>query len=195
MKQFSFCVLLAVLLFLPDTLHAQRAPSRLAVGLHGNTGTPPLLGVTVPLSPRTALRVSAGFYPETGRYDVATATSPPESVTYTTNWYSGAVAGLYYLPSLWRLSPYTGLKAQYVYARSEESPGRTKAADRVDVGGLLGIELRPLSWLGLSGELGLGYRSGFSQNSGVVREVTEFSPRESEFGLIHAGLGLHVRFH
>ncbi len=154
-----------------------------------------MLGVSYRLGDRAALRTSAGFLPESGRYDFATSTSGSGRVTYETNWYGGALAGLYYLPNLWIVQPYTGLKAQYVYASSTNSEGHARAADRTDVGGLAGAELHFLSWLGLFGEVGIGYRSGLERNSGMVGESLFIGMEDgSEFGLIHAGLGLQIRF-
>lgn len=151
-----------------------------------------LLGVSYFFNQDIVLRTSAGFYPEDGRYDIAVGDAA-ERVTYDTQWYSTAVAGLYYLPSLWRFHPYTGLKAQYTYATTETSTGHEQASDRVDAGGLAGLEVGVFSWLRFSGEVGVGYRSGLNKNHGIVTDDF-FGIREgSEFGLTHAGLGFQIR--
>lgn len=205
----SFVLALAFFLLLPQSSFAQKAQEqrpRLAVGIHGNTGTPPLLGVSYFFSERIALRGSVGFFPESGSYDARTTPEsgggppdfdyegmPYEEVEHDTRWYGGVLAGLYYLPELWRVRPYTGLKTQYVWAHSESNAGLNRTLDRIDAGALTGAELRVFSWLRFSGELGVGYRSGLNRNSAVVPSIG--SLESSEFGLMHAGLGIQVRFH
>ena len=106
--------------------------------------------------------------------------------------YGGAIAELYHLPDMWRFQPYAGVELRYVYARTNASSPITgrMANDRFDVGGLVGVEVRMARWLGIFGEAGLGYASGYETNS-----IAGFRQRTSGFGLLtRAGLGLQVHF-
>ena len=183
-----------VCLLLVSGAWAQESSS-IGLSLHSNTGSPLMLGVSYRFSESIAVRASAGYTPTSGSYDRATTTAAGvTSGRYKTHWYGGALAGLYYLPSAWRLAPYAGATLQYVYASDRgENASRRLTGDRVDVGGILGMEVRLLKWLRIFGEAGLGYRSGLPANSGSLESLRLRTG--SEFGLIHGGLGLQMRIY
>lgn len=177
-------VFVLALLCVPDAF-AQEA-SRFSLDLHANTASPPMLGVRYELADRVDVRGSLGYSQYTQEFSYETADDDR-----TVRWYGGEVAALYRLPRLWRLQPYVGAQLQYAYARGNRPSvlsGRTEN-DRFDAGGLAGVEVRIVRWLGIFGEAGAGYASGYETNS-----ISGFDRRISRLGLTHLGLGVQVHF-
>jgi len=170
---------------LTSSVLAQEAP-RLIVQVHGNTGSPPMLGLSYALYDHVYVRFSGGYYRET--WDETTSTEAVRGETYTTNWYGGELATVYRLPERWRLTPYAGLGAQYVYA-TEDRLDASQTADRLDLGSLVGLDVRVMGRIGLNAEVGMGYRQGLDRNSGGLA----FSPlNTTAWGLTRVGVGLRV---
>ena len=196
-------VTLLILVGIEAPAFAQKA-DRVSVAVHGNTGSPPLLGVSYRFMDNAAIRMSAGFYSDGGH---VVGTCPAGSTICTnapvqeaqTHWYAGAIAGLYYLPNVWSFRPYVGVMNQYVYAENVSSGSCSNAsADRFDSGAVFGTQLAIFPWLSIHGETTVGYRTGLSQNSalswrGFFCDV-DSGLSSSDWGINHLGVGIQVHF-
>ena len=198
-------VTLLILIGIEAPAFAQKADG-VSVAVHGNTGSPPLLGASYRFTNNTAVRVSAGFYSDRGHVDVD-GTCPAGSGTCSsgavqesqTRWYAGAIAGLYYLPNVWSFRPYVGVMNQYVYAANVSGGScSTASADRIDAGAVFGTQLAIFSWLSIHGETTVGYRKGLSRNSGLLWNdfVCDLGAgySSSDWGINHLGVGIQVHF-
>lgn len=181
MKNIPALVALAFFFCVPSAFGQQ--VDRFSFSLYANTASPIMLGVGYQASEHVSIRTALGFSQYTQAYSEETTRDDR-----TVRWYGGAVAGLYEFTGVWHFRPYVGAEVQYAYAKGNKPgfSGRLEN-DRLDLGGLAGVELTLIPWIGFFGEVGVGYAIGYETNS-----IAGFDRRERGFGISHLGLGLQV---
>jgi opacity protein-like surface antigen len=168
----------------------------LGITAQANLSGTPMLGVDYALTNEASIRFSLGYYKfEEGLGSICgpSGVCLPVYTSAPVHEYSGSVAGLYHFARDNMFSPYAGGEIQYLHARSparRNNPAEPSTGHRVSMSGIFGLSVRPVSWLSLFGEVGIGHVRGLSVRT--FRADLDSSVKRS--GITHISPGLRVSF-
>jgi opacity protein-like surface antigen len=194
--------LLLVFFLSPATPASGQDLGKTALTSQANPSGTPMVGIEYGVTDRVRLRVSLGYFQFDEQYNPCSFDRVrfcyAAGYQARTRQYSGAIAGLFRPRTETFVEPYAGLELQYLRARSPQRMEwmGSELIETGTVGGrlagsaLAGLSVRPLSWLSIFGEVGLGYVRGVAVRA--FRADIESTTRR--WGITHASPGIRVSF-